>query len=236
MKPKFHLPLGVKPTVVGLAAALSTGLGSTVLTDSASAELVLSFYSGANVSPDSRVDYDFNLGGGPQSTNVAWDGEPFVMPPYFGMRATWWFENSPNWGVAIDNVHAKVAASPLPAGFAKLEFTDGINIVTANVHYRHLNKSRFTPYAGIGFGFTTPHVEVMNSAGTSRTFEYQFGGPAVQALVGVESELNDRWSVFGELKASYVKISADLNGGGSLSTNIHSNQIAFGVSYKFKKR
>ncbi|MCP5087434.1 MAG: outer membrane beta-barrel protein [Rhodobacteraceae bacterium] len=235
MPSKFRFSLKAVSKDAGLALALATGLGGTVLTRPASAELVLSFYTGANWSPNSRVDYDFNLGGGPQSTNVAWDGEPFVMPPYFGMRATWWFENSPNWGVAIDNVHAKVAANPLPGGLAKLEFTDGINIVTANVHYRHLNSSRFTPYAGIGIGFTTPHVEVMNTAGTSRTFEYQFGGPAVQALVGVESKLNDRWSVFGELKAAYVKISADLNGGGSLKTNIRSNQVAFGVSYKFKK-
>lgn len=214
-------------------AVAAVGLTSALLVGPAQAELVLSFYLGANQSPDSIVDYDLNLGGGPQSPLVSWDGEAFKMPPYFGTRALWWFDQNPNWGVGIDNVHAKVAASPLPAGLTRLEFTDGINIVTANLHYRFKNQSRFTPYIGVGLGFTTPHVEVTNVAGTSHTSEYQFGGPAVQALIGVEAAINDKWSVFGELKTAYVEISGDLSGGGYVKTNLFSNQIAFGLSYRW---
>lgn len=210
------------------------GLASALFAAPAQAELVLSFYLGANASPDSIVNYDLNLGGGVQSPLVAWDGEAFDMPPYFGTRAIWWFEDRPNWGVGIDNAHAKVAANPVPAGLSRLEFTDGINIVTANVHYRFINKSRFTPYVGAGLGFTTPHVEVTNIAGTSHTSEYQFGGPAVQALIGIEAAINDKWAVFGELKTAYVEISGDLAGGGWVKTNIISNQIAFGLSYTWK--
>ncbi|MCP3970102.1 MAG: porin family protein [Rhodobacteraceae bacterium] len=202
----------------------------------AAAEAVLSFYLGANASPDSVVDYDFNLGGGPQSTSVAWDGETFKMPPYFGMRATWWLDQHPNWGLAIDNVHAKIAAGPLPAGFTTLEFTDGVNMLTGNLHYRHLNDSPFTPYAGIGIGITMPHVEVTNTAGTSDTSRYQFGGPAAQVLFGLEHRVNDRWSVFGEVKFAKFWIDADLDGGGSVSTDILSRQIAFGVNYTFNRR
>jgi len=177
------------------------------------------------------VYYDLNLGDGPQSPLVSWDGQPLQMPPYFGMRAIWWFDENPNWGIGADNNHAKVAANPLPAGLSRLEFTDGINIVTANVHYRFQNDSRYTPYAGIGLGFTTPHVEVTNTALTSHTSEYQFGGPAAQAIVGVDAKINDTWSVFGELKIAYVEISGTLNGGGYVRTDITSNQVAFGVSY-----
>lgn len=220
-------------TSFGLALALSTGLGSNVLTNSAKAELELSFYSGFNTSPHSVVDYDFNLGAGPQSRTVGWDGEALVMPPYFGLRATWWFDSHPAWGVALDNSHSKVDASPMPAGFQKLEFTDGINIYTANLHYRYQNSTRFTPYAGIGVGFTTPHVEVTNTAGTSSTFEYQFGGPAALALVGVNTRINDNWSVFTEFKSAYVKLDVDLENGGWLKTNVISNQFILGVSYKF---
>lgn len=233
MKAITRLNLHSALASLGLALAISTGLGSTVLTGSAKAERVFAFSSGANFSPNSTVNYDFNLGAGPQSTNVGWDGEPFVMPPYFGLRVTWWFDSHPAWGVAIDNAHSKVAASPMPDGFRVLEFTDGINIITANVHYRFQNDSRFTPYFGIGAGFTTPHVEVANTAGTSSTFEYQFGGPAFQVLIGVESEINDDWSVFGELKSAYVEIDADLDGGGWISTNIISNQVAVGFARKY---
>lgn len=218
-----------------LALVTGAGLGGALLAGPASAELVLSFYTGANFSPDSDVDFDFNRGAGPQTVRTGWDGEPFVMPPYFGVRATWWFETRPAWGVAIDNAHTKVKADPMPAPFAGLEFTDGINMVTANLQYRFLNDSRFTPYVGAGIGFTTPHVEVDDAAGTSHTWEYQFGGPAAQALIGVEMEIDDRWAVFGELKSGWADISADLNGGGWLETEVISNQVAVGISYRLKK-
>jgi len=214
----------------------STLAGLVLLAAPASAETVLSFYVGSNWSPDSTVDYDFNQGGGPQSATVGWDGETFEMPPYFGLRATWWLERHPNWGFAIDNVHAKIAADPMPAGFTQLEFTDGVNMLSGNVHYRYLNDSTFTPYAGIGIGITLPHVEVTNTAGTSDTFRYQYGGPAAQVLVGLEHKINDRWSVFAEAKLAKFWIDVDLDGGGELSTDVTSRQIAFGVNYTLGRR
>ncbi len=210
--------------------------GVVVPTPLAAAELVLSFYLGSNQSPDSTVNYDFNRGGGAQSTDVSWDGETFKMPPYFGVRAIWWLDSNPNLGFGIDNVHAKVAADPMPDGFKTLEFTDGVNMITGNVHYRYLNDSRFTPYAGVGVGITTPHVEVKNDDGSSDTFWYQFGGPSAQALVGIEARINDRWGVFGELKLAKFWIDVDLQNGGSLDTDILSQQIAVGVNYSFGRR
>ena len=223
----------LKISNLSLALSLSAGLLAFAFASPAQAEWEFSFYSGVNTSPHSVVDYNFNLGAGNQSTTVKWDGEAFVMPPYFGLRATWWLESYPGWGIAFDNSHSKVAANPLPAGFEKLEFTDGINIYTMNLQYRFKNTSRFTPYVGVGAGFTTPHVEVVNSPQTSVTNEYQFGGPAVLGLVGVSTEINKNWSVFTEFKSAYVMIDADLQNGGSLSTDIISNQFIVGVSYKF---
>lgn len=162
--------------------------------------------------------------------------KPSRCRPYFGLRLTRWSEAHPNWGLAFDNVHAKIAASPMPDGFTTLEFTDGVNMMTGNLHYRFINQSSFTPYAGVGIGITTPHVEVTNTEGTSETFRYQFGGPAAQVLAGLEREINDRWSVFGELKFAKFWISVDLDGGGSLSTDILSRQIAFGINYTFDRR
>lgn len=216
--------------------AVVAGVVALTVPAPATAEIVLSFYTGVNTSPGSTVHYDFADGLGQRSVPVSWDGESNQMPPYFGTRITWWFDDMPNWGVAIDNAHTKVAANPMPPQFATLELTDGINMVIFDVHYRFLNRTRFTPYLGAGFGFTTPHVEVDNIAGTTHTSEYQFGGPAAQVLVGLEAEITDRWAVFGELKSAWARINADLNGGGWLRTEVVSNQVALGISYKFRKR
>ncbi len=225
--------IGSNIAISGLAIALSAGLGASVFATAVQAEPSISVYGGLNASPHSTVKYDFNQGAGPQSSTVGWDGASFKMPPYYGIRATWWFESAPAWGIAADFIHAKVVASPRPAGFAKLEFTDGINFLTANLMYRFQNESSFTPYAGIGVGLSIPSVEVVNAALTSSTKEFQIGGPAAQIFVGLDARINDNWSVFGELKSSYTRIEAELSGGGSLSTNLISNQVIFGVTYSF---
>jgi lipid A oxidase len=215
-----------------LALVAAGGFALIGMSNPAQAEMQLSTYIGANWSPHSVVDYDFNNGDGRQSETVGWDGEQLEWPSYFGFRATWWFDSHPNWGIAFDNNHAKVAASPMPDKFTKLEFTDGINIYTANIFYRHLNETNWTPYIGVGAGFTTPRIEVTAKDGSTKTDEYQFGGPAFEGVVGVSYQFNEKWSAFGEYKMAYAMIHGDLNGGGFVETNIVSNQLAVGVSYK----
>lgn len=231
MTPVSRTPLNV----VLLGTTIAFG---ALLAGPAAAEFVLSAYVGANGSPDSDVDYNFDQGRGSQSDEVGWNGESDEFPPFFGVRATWWLDAYPNWGFAIDNVHAKVAADPMPRDFKTLEFTDGVNMLTANVQYRWLfDNSRWVPYTGIGVGITMPHVEVKNQDGSSDTSEYQFGGPSAQALIGLEYKIDDRWSVFAEGKIAKFWLDVDLDGGdGSLETDIVSRQIAIGVNYTFGRR
>ena len=214
-----------------MAAVVSTtGIFSAI--DSAQAEATISIFSGANFSPHSVVDYDFNNGNSGRTT-VGWDGASFEPPPYYGVRATWWLEDRPQFGVAAEFTHAKVKADPLPAGFSTLEFTDGINFVTLNGMYRHKFDNGFTPYVGIGAGLAVPNVEVDDGpGGVPETNEYQVTGFAAQAFVGVDYAFSDRWSVFGEFKSTYGEVDADLEGGGELSTDIISNQIILGVTFK----
>jgi lipid A oxidase len=220
-------------TSLGLSLAVFAGFGGILNIDTAQAEATFSLYGGHNSSPHSKVEYDLNLGAGPQNVTVGWDGKSFEMPPYYGVRATWWMDTNPQFGFAIDFSHSKVYASPLPAGLSILEFTDGINILTANALYRYQNESRFTPYGGVGIGASIPSVELANVANTSKTKEYQLGGVAVQGFIGVDVAINENWSIFGELKSAYTMIDGDLSGGGSVSTNLISNQIIVGVSYRF---
>jgi len=215
--------LSITATVLAIAAG-----GISV---QAFAEATISVYGGANFSPHSVVKTN---GPTPSTRNtVGWDGVSFSSPPYWGLRGAWWLEEVQNVGIAIDYTHSKVKASPLPPGFNKLEFTDGINFLTANALYRKDMGNGFTPYGGIGLGLSVPHVEAGGPAvGGFKTIEYQVTGLAAQALVGIDYAINDKWSLFGELKSTYGQVNADLNGGYKLKTNIVSNQIIFGVTYK----
>ena len=88
------------------------------------------------------------------------------MPPHYGLRATWWMES--DWGVGVDFNHLKVYADDetlAETGLDHFEFTDGLNIVTANVLRRFPDAlggrlGRVTPYLGGGLGVSVPHVEV----------------------------------------------------------------------------
>ena len=213
--------------VTSVAGAL--WVGTTV---DAQAEGTVSVYGGFNASPHSVVKTTAP-GGALTRNSVGWDGASFSMPPYYGVRGTWWLDQAPEWGVALDFTHSKVKADPLPAGFTTLEFTDGINFLTANLLYRHDMGTQLTPYGGVGVGLSIPHVETNGpTVGGFSTLEYQVTGIAAQALIGVDYKIDDYWSVFGELKSTYGQVEADLNGGFKLDTDIISNQIIVGVTYK----
>jgi len=199
----------------------------------ASAETQLSFFGGVNwnFSSDVRLDAP----GKHDERSVDWDGASFQMPPYWGVRGTYWLGR--NWGLAVEYHHSKAVADidfTADKTYDRLEFTDGNNLVLFEVLYRFSPTFNGTlvPYVGLGAGVTVPHVEVTLDGG-SKTYEYQLAGAAAQIMAGLEYKLDERWSVFTELKLSYSSISADLKGGGSLDTDLWSPQLAIGVTYRF---
>lgn len=208
--------LGVAVILVALASAGG----------SAKAEVQLSFYTGTQTAPHSIID-DSVLGEG----RVRWLGKSFEAPPYYGIRATWW--KSEKWGFGVEVNHAKVYAENKAAlGYDTLEFTDGLNLITANIFRRFPNAGRFTPYVGGGLGISVPHVEIQR-AGELKTFGYQLTGPAAILVIGTSYEINNHWSVFGEYKGSYSSNKAKVDAGGTLSTNIVTNALNIGISYSF---
>lgn len=215
-----------------IRAAFASLLCAAFLPNLAAAEVELSFYGGAQSSPHSIVtvtgdsvipDAEFRMG---------WEGRSFTAPPYFGFRATNW--RSDTFGYGLDYAHNKIypVASDLPAGYDRLEFTDGLNILTLNAYRRWPDKfNGFTPYIGGGVGIAFPHVEVFY--GSSKTFGYQITGPAVEWLAGATYPINDKWSVFGEYKGTYSVNTADLDGGGTLDNDVVTNAVNVGISFSF---
>ena len=152
------------------AALVAAGVGAA-LAGPALAETELSFYTGFQAAPHSRVEGNDPGGVGDFSFLSTWEGRPFEMPPYYGFRATYWLQRNPNLGFGLDFSHNKVYADDetlATNGFDRLEFTDGLNTITANVWYRWPGQwmnGRLTPYVGAGAGLAIPHVDVETAGG-----------------------------------------------------------------------
>ncbi|TCS67626.1 lipid A oxidase [Primorskyibacter sedentarius] len=217
----------MKKVILSAALALCMGAGA------ASAEMELSVYSGWQTAPHSRATGN-HPDGGSYDALIGWEGKSFEMPPYYGLRGTWWRDE--RLGFGLEFTHAKVYAPDSEReniGFDRMEFTDGLNLITVNAYHRWLNRwDDFTPYVGGGIGLAIPHVDV-ESAGGEKTFGYQVTGPAVRVLAGVSYDLSERFAVFGEYQFTYSNNKADLEGDGTLETEIKTNALNFGVTLKF---
>jgi lipid A oxidase len=217
-------------------------------------EIQITAYLGTNISHDSDVTLSRPDGTNVTFQQIPWDAKPFKMPPYYGLRATYWFDSMPNFGVGVDYTHAKVyaqlgstvaasgtiAGAPVPSRvllgslFSQLELTDGLNLITANAYYRwNPFGNSWRPYVGVGVGAAIPHVEVFQ-AGYPNTFQYELTGVAVRGIGGLEYQIAPAWSVFSEYQFTYAQVNGgSLVGGGSISTDILSHHFNFGVSYHF---
>ena len=214
--PRAASGIASRPRLARLSAALATLAiaGGIAFASPASAEFQLGLYGGIQGAASSDIK-GTDTDGSHFEFEADWEGKSLTMPPYWGVRATAWM--SERWGVSLDFAHAKVYATDgtlVRSGFERLEFTDGLNIATVNALYRIPNKTRFTPYAGLGVGINVPHVETRSPASDRATHEYQFGGPSVQAQIGAEYELSRRWGLFGEYKLNHSWIDVDMAGGG----------------------
>jgi lipid A oxidase len=182
-------------------------------------EFVVSAYMGAPYTYPSDVTvktpgrHDFT------AKDVEWIGEPFDNPIYYGARVIGW--GSGATGAMLDFTHSKAVAErtqildiegllngkPAEPGqkikqvFQKLEASHGHNMLTLNGLLRlpSLFAARARPYVGVGAGVSLPHSEVHFAGDKKRTYEYQYAGPAGQALVGLEFRVN-RMSYFIEYK------------------------------------
>jgi lipid A oxidase len=230
-------PVALRATCAAAVLLAAAVLELAGLSTPAAAEVQIGVYGGMNGNFSSQTDLEKS--GLLDSRTIDWDGKSFQMPPYWGVRGTYWFSPGSSWGLAFDYVHAKAYADldfATDPTYSHLEFTDGINIATLNVVYRHdpSAQATFVPYVGLGAGIAVPHVEVgLKAFPAQKTWEYQMTGVAAQGLAGIEYRMLPSLSLFAEAKLSYSRIDADLAGGGSLQTDIWSPQFAIGLTYRF---
>ena len=219
----------MRKVILGSLGALA------MMVSSAAAEFEVSLYSGSRSLPHSRITGD--VAGAPVDNLIGWDGKSFEAPPYYGGRLIYW--RSDKFGFGIEGTHAKAyaPAAELPAELTGIEFTDGHNVITINAHRRWSQawaRGRVSPYILGGIGIAVPHVDLQPSyAGAPHTFGYQFTGPAVRLGAGASWAINDRWAVFGEYQFTWSDNEVEIDGGGTLQTEIKTNALNIGLSMKF---
>jgi lipid A oxidase len=251
---------GVRVSMRRIAVALALSAAATTLGGGAASADVwgISAYGGWNGSFNSDVRFT-----GPNTDwtvhSVPWDGLSFGFSggaPYYGVRLDYWPTAFGNWGLALDFNHAKVRAhrtatvnysgtmnaAPFNGSdqvqnlFNVLEFTDGMNFVTLNALYRVQPLGMLHPYVGLGAGISIPHVEVTGNGTTvpfARTFDYEFGGPVLQGLVGLEVPVTSHFSLFGEYKLTWTSIKSPVTGGYDIHTQVVTNHLLAGGTIKF---
>jgi lipid A oxidase len=152
------------------------------------------------------------------------------------LRYTDWVTD--DWGYAVNYAHTKAYSSDLKStsntgasgnSYTRLEFTDGANPVTV-IAMRRFKYRNIRPHVGAGIGISVPHVEVTWSS--NKTFEYQYGGPVATVLAGFNYPINDKWNLLTEFQMHYMKLDVAITGG-RLKTNLITNALNVGVSYRF---
>lgn len=218
-----------------LAIALAGLAQAAAAQPFAQGDVELTFYLGAQSATHSSVEGNDSAPGGvgPFDFSVDWEGQSDEFPPYYGGRATW-FRDGVN-GFGFELTHQKAAASEDTLddnpGFDELEFTDGLNFATLNYVRRLPARGRITPHLGGGLGFAFPYVEI--ETGGTKIDEFQITGPVVAAFAGGHYDLTDRIALFGEYKITYSSHEVDLEDGGELETDLVTNALSLGLTYRF---
>lgn len=218
-----------------MAAARAQTAGAQTAFDAAGPEITVSAYGGSPYTYDSDVRFR-RTGAGPVRDmtveRVGWEGQPFKHPLYYGVRVARWGETG-KWGGMVDFTHSKAISNmaqevrlrgtldgrPVPEKarisdlFQKLEFSHGHNMLLVTGLMRLGSFApRVAPYVGLGAGVSLPHTEIhLHKNDPKRTYEYQYTGPAAQALIGIEFRL-PRVSCFIEYKFTFASYSAPLTG------------------------
>jgi lipid A oxidase len=199
-------------------------------------------------STNTRLKYD----------KVHWDEEPYKGPIYYGFKAVYWPSPTATIGYNFDFIHYKVYADvdrttrvtgtlngnpynqteTIRNTLNRFSISHGVNLMTLGVVARkpmqiseRFPSGRLQPYGGVGLGIVINHPE--NRINDGFFFEkYQWGGFGWQIYLGAEYRVNSKWGVFAEYKYTDYEPTVDMALGGSGTTRLRTNHLAFGTSYR----
>jgi len=212
-----HLGSGTFITLRVLAA-----VALLILAPPVHAETQLAAYLGVSTTAASDVTLV-----GQTFRGVQWETRSLQAPPYYGLRAAYFFERS-GWGLAVDFFHDKAYATSrsLAPALNRLSFSHGLNHLTLDLDWR-TRTGPLQPYLALGAGTLIPHVEAQSD--TASVDEYQwFRGISLKAAAGFQWRFAGPAGLFVEYRLTFAHLHASTPGG-NLSTSLWTNHLAAGA-------
>ena len=166
--------------------------------------------------------------------DVAYKGQAFRSPWYYGVRVGWLPSGTRGLGYEVEWTHAKAIAqidphlSPLNA----FQQSHGLNFLLGNVAYRFSPgcNSRCTAVVRGGAGISTPHAE--STYLNEHQEQYQYGGPAWQAGAGLEFRLWQFVYAIGDARITRVTERHLRAAGADIAGTFFTRHVDFGVALR----
>lgn len=181
--------------------------------------------------------------------DVSFDDKSFSDPPYYGLRAGYFFESLPWLGVGLEFFHFKVFADTtetkavtgtrqgapidtvtrVDSIVQQFDISHGVNylLVDGLVRYPLVKDPEQFPggrvhlYGGLGVGPVIAHAE-NRVDGVGNDQGYEVAGAGLQVFVGVRVLLTRYFGLFAEYKFTHSDLTVGVAGGeGSMTDNTH---------------
>lgn len=188
--------------------------------------------------------------------DVSFRDESFQLPVYYGLRAGYFFDTFPAFGIALDYFHFKILANtqedkritgqrqgtaldvvqPVGTTIQSFNVTHGVNYITLDALLRTeiaLSRTSGWPgrvqgYVGAGPGVVVVHPENIVE-GMRNQPRYAIGGFGFQAFGGAKWLVSKYVGVFGEYKVTHSRLRVDLRVGDARVTEL-THHLTFGVT------
>lgn len=205
---------------------------------SAHADWLFGGYMGASATSSNSLTVTPAAGASFSVPDVAYKGQAFRSPWYYGVRVGWLPSATRGLGYEIEWNHAKAIAQIDPRSFALNAFqqSHGLNFLLGNVAYRFTPgcAGRCAAVVRGGLGISTPHVET--TFANVHQEQYQYGGPAWQLGTGLEYRLWQFVYAVGDARITRVTEKHLRGAGAELSGTFFTRHVDFGVALRLPNR
>jgi hypothetical protein len=204
----------------------------------ARADWLFSGYMGASGTSSNTLTVTPATGAPFSLQDVAYKGQAFRSPWYYGVRAGWMPAETKGFGGEIEWTHAKAIGQIDPSASALNTFqqSHGLNFLLGNLAYRFSPgcAGRCAAVVRGGAGISTPHVE--STFRNVHQEQYQRGGFAWQLGAGAEYRL---WQfVYGIADARITRVTEKhlRAAGAEISGSFFTRHVDFGVALRLPAR